>query len=152
MAEAPFYDCSDLPVSAAENAGETGIDILAEIDADDEARRAADPEGYKRAIAEEDAATLRDLQLDVAAASFDPAETDDHEICVHAFVNDGDGSTYTNDYDAADGWTVYVRTQPDAGGKFEIVEEHDVPSRDDAIELARTTLMPKYGVDHIDEY
>jgi len=71
-------------------------------------------------------------------------------------VCDGSGTlpgdeTYTDDLDEAVGWSVYVRTEPDEGGQFEVPEEHDVSTHAEAITLA-DRLARQYGTSDIREF
>ena len=63
----------------------------------------------------------------------------------HAFMDDGaGGTTHTDDPDQAAGWTAYVRTEPDEDGQFEMLEDVDVESKEDAL-IAAMHLAKKHG-------
>ncbi|QAY80376.1 hypothetical protein [Sphingosinicella sp. BN140058] len=66
-------------------------------------------------------------------------------VAYSAFASDDDGNaSYTDDLAAAAGWTAYARTEPNSGGRFEIVEEGDVDTEEEALALAER-LSAKYG-------
>lgn len=82
-------------------------------------------------------------------------------VCIHAFGICPESRDLTNPdltyVDAHDepervkGWTVYVRSEPDAGGEFHVLEEHDVERRETALVLSEI-LAAKHGTTIIQEY
>lgn len=78
------------------------------------------------------------------------------QVCLNAWVYySADGrdynQTYTDDHATADGWSVYVRTDPAETGEFDVPEDHDVRTRDEALSLA-AKLAKKYGTTDIREF
>lgn len=75
-----------------------------------------------------------------------------YQVCLNAFTLDEFGNeTYTDRADEAIGWSVYVRTDPEEGGEFDVDEDHDVPTYGDAIRLA-DDLARKYQTADIREF
>ena len=58
-------------------------------------------------------------------------------INVHAWMTTADGVEYCDSAELTpDGWCVYERTVPDAGGLFDIDYEADFATRDEALRSA----------------
>lgn len=70
--------------------------------------------------------------------------TTKYQVCVNAWTYTEEGhQTYTDDPAETEGWSVYVRTNPE-GGEFDVDEDYDVASEDEATVMAEA-LAAKYG-------
>jgi hypothetical protein len=72
-------------------------------------------------------------------------------VCVHAWRNTAEGVEHCDPSEATpDGWSVYERTVPDAGGLFDIDYEADFATRDEALQAAEIRAAIHNVI--IDEY
>jgi hypothetical protein len=69
-------------------------------------------------------------------------------VCINAFDDEGN---YTDVEAETVGWSVYVRNEPDAGGQFDCIEDHDVTTEAKALDLA-DRLFAKHGAIEIRTY
>lgn len=73
-----------------------------------------------------------------------------HHVCVNPWRWEEGHQTYSDGL-KADGWSVYVRTEPDRAGMFDVLEDEDRPTYGAAMARARD-LAKKYDNAEIREY
>lgn len=69
----------------------------------------------------------------------------EYSVIYSAFADDGrGGEIYTDDPEKIIGWCAYARTEPDAGGEFDVVDELEFATEAEA-EAAALVLSAKYS-------